>query len=180
VKGTVSSLDQRYRVSLTVTSTYELARQQALELDARYGISQRVQGVAASVVATASQVRGTVVQVGGTVAAHAQSGLAQAQTVAARALEHPHVAAAAQRTSDFYQRAREAVGGLVEQAKTDVRNIETRFKASAMASNATAPPAVPPSPADAEGARASEGGVVVEEGALDLSGEVAPGQSPAK
>jgi hypothetical protein len=144
VKGTVSSLDQRYRVSTTVLTGYEHARQQTLELDSRYGISHRVAGAAQSVAAAASKVAGGVA---GHAQSAAQSAAQTAQAVAGRALENPHVASAVAGAQSFFAQAGSLVGGFVEQARTDVKNIEQRIKAAA----ATPPPSMPPPPASAAG-----------------------------
>jgi hypothetical protein len=138
IKGSVNVIDQRYRVSTTVLTTYELAKQQALELDTRFGITQRVQGVAQSVAATAQIVKGTVSH-------HAHVAAAQAQTVAARAMENPQVAAAAQGAKDFFARASGVVNNFVDQALIDAKNIETRIK-SATSVPPSSVPAMPTGP----------------------------------
>ena len=133
IKGSVNVIDQRYRVSTTVLTTYELAKQQALELDTRFGITQRVQGVAQSVAATAQIVKG-----------HAHAAAAQAQTVAARAMENPQVAAAAQGAKDFFARASGVVNNFVDQAIIDAKNIETRIKsATSVPPSSASLPAMP-------------------------------------
>ena len=133
IKGSVNVIDQRYRVSTTVLTTYELAKQQALELDTRFGITQRVQGVAQSVAATAQIVKG-----------HAHAAAAQAQTVAARAMENPEVAAAAQGAKDFFARASGVVNNFVDQAIIDAKNIETRIKsATSVPPSSASLPAMP-------------------------------------
>lgn len=137
IKGSVNVIDQRYRVSTTVLTTYELAKQQALELDTRFGITQRVQGVAQSVAATAQIVKGTVTH-------HAHAAAAQAQTVAARAMENPQVAAAAQGAKDFFARASGVVNNFVDQAIIDAKNIETRIKsATSVPPSSASSPAMP-------------------------------------
>jgi hypothetical protein len=142
IKGSVNVIDQRYRVSTTVMTTYELAKQQALELDTRFGITQRVQGVAQSVAATAQLV-------GGKVSHHAHAAAAQAQTVAARAMENPQVAAAAQGAKDFFARASGVVGSFVDQALIDAKNIETRIKSVTSIPPTSSSPAMPTGPVDA-------------------------------
>jgi len=147
IKGSVNVIDQRYRVSTTVLTTYELAKQQALELDTRFGITQRVQGVAQSVAATAQIVKGTVSH-------HAHAAATQAQSVAARAMENPQVAAAAQGAKDFFARASGVVNNFVDQAIIDAKNIETRIKsATSVPPSSASSPAMPTGPIGATEAK---------------------------
>lgn len=105
-RARADDINRQYHVTQTVQTTYELAKAQALELDHRYQISNNVD-------------------------AAARAALTKAAALASRAMADPRIALTVTSAKSFISQAASVAGELIQQARVDVRNIETRVQRQA-------------------------------------------------